>query len=105
MVAVLRDQHMRQQPGAGHASGNGSAWRSSLNNDIANRTSELRANVLDDPETRRHVLKHFCDIFTEFLQRTATVRAATLYRQMLYRFTGQMIRQGLAFWFGPYGRF
>ena len=104
MVAVLRNQHMRQQTGAGHTAGNGPAWRSSLNNDIANRTSELRANVPNDTETCGHVLKHFCHILPEFLERTATVRAATIYRQMLYRFTGQMIRQGLAFWFGRYGR-
>ena len=58
----------------------------------------------DNPETCGHILKHFSHIFAEFLQRTATVRAATIYRQMLYRFTGQMIRQGLAFWFGRYGR-
>ena len=83
MVAVLRDQHMRQQTGAGHASCDGPAWCSSLNDDIANRTGELRANVLDDPETCRHVLKHFCYIFAEFLQRTATVWATTIYRQML----------------------
>ena len=58
----------------------------------------------DNSETRGHVLKHFGHIFAEFLERTATVRAATIYRQMLYRFPWQMIRQGLAFWFGRYGR-
>ena len=104
MVTVLRDQYMRQQTGAGHTSCDGPTRRSRLNDDIANRTGELRANVLDDPETRGHVLKHFCDIFAEFFERTATVRAATIYRQMLYRFTWQMIRQGLAFRFGRYGR-
>ena len=105
MVAVLRYQNMRQQTRSGHASGNGPARRGGLNDDVANRTGEFRANVRDDTETGGDVLKHFCHILAKFLEHSATVRAATIYRQMLDRLARQMIGQGFALRFGRYARF
>ena len=91
----IRDRYMRQQTGAGQASGDGPARCGGLNDDIANGASEFRADMPDDPEAGGYILKHFGDIFAEFLQRTAAVRARAFRRGMPNAVPRQMLRLSL----------
>ena len=64
-----------------------------LHDAFAARAGQLRSNLPDHFEARRHVLQHFRNVFAEMFQLSATVRAGGLLRQILSHFARQMLRQ------------
>jgi len=82
VIAVLRNQHVREQTGTRQASGNRPARRGGLNDPVTGSASVLRANMPDDPQARGYVFEDFSNVVAPFLQGTATVRAAVIRWQM-----------------------
>src|SRR5271163_396517 len=93
MIAVFRDQHMRQKSRTGNAARDRTARRFRLYDALTAAASEFRSNLTDHFEARRHVLQHFRYVFAEMFQFAAAVRASSLFRRILSYVTRQMLRQ------------
>ena len=59
---------MRQQSRTSHAALDGTARRCRLHDAIATRAGQLRANLPNHFESRRHVLQNFRNVFTQMVQ-------------------------------------
>ena len=96
MVTVFGHQHMGDQSGPGHASGNRPTGCRGLNDGVATAAGQLGPNMANDPEAGGHVVEHFRDILTERLEMTAAIRAAGMLRRMNHGIAWQVIRQRFA---------
>ena len=90
---------MRQKPWSGHAALDRTARRCGLHDPFAARAGQLRSNLTDHFESRRHVLQNFRNVFAEKFQLAAAVRASFLLRQIRSHFARQVLGQWLSYWF------
>ena len=84
---------MRQQPRSGNAALDRTARRFGLHDPFAARAGQLRSNLPDHFESRRHVLQNFRNVFAEKFQLSTAVRASCLLRQIRSHFARQVFRQ------------
>ena len=91
VIAIFRDQHMRQQPRPRNAALDGTARRFGLHDPFAARAGQLRSHLPDHFESRRHVLQNFRNVFAQRFQRAAAVRTSFL----LWRIFPHLARQVL----------
>lgn len=75
VIAVLRDEHLGEQPRAGKPAGDGPLRGRRLHHRRAGAAALLRAHVADHPEGGRHVLEHLRDVLAEGDQHSAAARA------------------------------
>jgi hypothetical protein len=94
VIAVFRDQHMRQQPPARQRRARSDGSAPPLTRCVHNKRCQFRSNLPNHLEPRRHVLQYLQDVFAEMLQLAAAVRASGLLRRILSHFARQMFRQG-----------
>ncbi len=87
---------MRQQSRPGHASGNQPAGGWCLNDGVAAAAGQLGPNMANHPEAGGHIVEHFGNILTQWLEMTAAIRAARLLRRMNHGVSRQVIRQRFA---------
>ena len=73
---------MRQQSRSGHAALDRTARRFGLHDPFAARAGQLRSNLTDHFESRRHVLQNFRNVFAQRFQLAAAVRTSGLLRQI-----------------------
>jgi hypothetical protein len=94
VIAILRHQHMRKQPGSGVGSRNRPGRRGRFDHRLTAAAAELRPHMADDLEALGHILEDFGDIFAELAQRASTTGAAARLRAMRLDLARQMFRQG-----------
>ena len=93
VIAVFRDQHVRQQSRSGQAARDRTARRFRLHDLVAARAGQLRPHLPDHFEARRNVLQDLRNVFAQRLQLAAAVRTGRLLRQNLPRLARQLFRQ------------
>ena len=93
VIAIFRDQHVRQQSRSRNAALDRTARRFGLHDAFAARAGQLRSHLTDHFESRRHVLQNFRNIFAQRLQLAAAVRTSFLLRQILPHFARQVLGQ------------
>ncbi len=97
VIAILRNQHMRQQRRPGQSALDGPRRGRSLDHHaLAGRAGELGPHVANHLEALRDVLQLLAHVFAELLQRSAAIRAALVFGSMCDGLARQMRRQGLA---------
>ena len=102
VIDVFRDQHMRQEAGTRQSSGDRSARRRRLHDLLAGGATELRPDVADYLEPRRHVFQDLGDILAKGPQSPATGRAVAgglMHDDLAW----QALRQRTARRLGPLG--
>ena len=96
MIAVLRDQHMRQQSRPRQAALDRTTRRFRLHDAVALRAAQLRAHMTNHHETGGHVLQHLRHILAQLAQFALALRAHRFFRLVPAGFARQMIGQGAA---------
>src|SRR5271166_1556524 len=85
---------MRQQPRSSQTAIHGPCGRRRLYDTRAACATQLGADVADDQETSGYVLQHLRDIFAQFAQFAAALRAIFLVGKMGMDFPPEMRGQG-----------
>lgn len=78
VIAVLGDQHMRQQPRAGDSARNRAFRRLSLNQCRTAGAGQFGAHMADHTEAGRYKLQHLSDVFADAAQVATAPGAAGL---------------------------
>ena len=92
MVVKFRHDDMSEQPCPGAAAGDRVVWRRRRHHRVANPARQFLANVPDDFEPARHVIKGLTDLVGDLAQR-ATATGAGARCRMPQILSGQMLRQ------------
>src|SRR5215467_4720388 len=96
MVAVLRDQHVRQQSWPRRAALDGTARRLGLHNAVALRAAQLHTHITDHYETGWHVLQHLRNILAQLAQLALALWTHGCFGIVPLRLSRKMIRQSPA---------
>ena len=94
MIGVLGDRHVRQQARPGESALDRPARRGRLHDCVAARARQLRPDVADHFELRRHNLENLGDILAQRTQRAAALGTSGVLGGMRLRLAGQLYGSG-----------
>jgi hypothetical protein len=109
MIAIFRDQQMRQHAGGGATARRRHRWRRRLGDRVAAPAGVFRADMADHPEPAGDIVENFGDVFakpghvaaasrTEPCPRAGGGAGPIVHRFVHDRMPRQVVRQGLALW-------
>jgi len=96
VVRILRNQHMREQPGSSQSACDRPRRSRSFDDCLALAAGELRPHMPYHPEAVRDIIQLLGNVFSEMAKVAAALRAAALLRLVRNDLAWQMLRQRLA---------